>query len=312
MNITGRGHEKYYKCSYLMKLLKFFVFLPVLSCATSALPSRETAFNSNFIPALHLVFIGFDGWGTSYINKANMPTIKRMITNGTICSEVRSVMPSNSWPNWTTLFMGAPPDKRAGENFSSIFSLVKESVSIMQADDELNPSILFYEWGELYNVCQDEYAAKQNINSDYVSAHEIANYILTKKPVFTAILFGEPDTTGHTQGWGSKAYYDKLTLLDNFVTIIEKAIEDSGILDSTVFVFSSDHGGSFKGHGLNTSKHRKIPLIFYGHGIKRNFNISFPLDIFDIAPSMAAILGLIVPMEWTGKPIFEIFDKTEI
>jgi len=217
-------------------------------------------------------------------------------------------MPSNSWPNWTTLFMGTPPERRTLENFPSIFSLVKEYVSVTQEDYVSNPAVLFYEWDNLYNICQDGYAIKQNINSDYASAHKIASYILAEKPVFTAIIFGEPDITGHTQGWGSKAYYDKLTLLDNFVSIIEQAINDSEIFDSTVFVFSSDHGGSFKGHGLNTSKHRKIPLIFYGHGIKKRHIISFPLAIYDIAPSMAAILGLKVPMEWTGMPIFEIFD----
>ncbi len=132
---------------------------------------------------------------------------------------------------------------------------------------------------------------------------------MTKRPVFTAIVFNEPDPTGHANGWGSKAYYDKLSLLDNFVAIIEQAVKDSGIYDSTVFVFSSDHGGSFKGHGMNTSKHRKIPLIFYGAGIKKGYVIPFPTDIYDTTPSMTTILGLQAPQEWTGRPIFEIFDN---
>jgi len=276
------------------------------SCATSVIPPRETVLYSNFNPARHLIFIGFDGWGAAYINKAYMPTVKRMISDGTSSIETRSVMPSISWPNWTSLFMGTPPEKQENNNVPSIFSLINESFSTVQEDSETQP-VLFFEWKDLYNICPDETAAKFGIASDYVSAYKIASYILNKKPVFTAIIFNEPDNTGHLKGWGSKAYYDKLTLLDNLVAIIEQAVKDSGIYDSTVFVFSADHGGSFKGHGLNTSKHRKIPLVFYGAGIKKGYVIPFSTDIYDIAPSMATILGLQVPQEWIGRPIFEIF-----
>jgi len=277
-----------------------------MSCVASDLLHRETIKKTGFNPARHLIFIGFDGWGASYVNKANMPTVKRMISNGSSSTKARSVMPSNSWPNWTSLFMGTPPEIQTN-NTLSIFSVVNESLSTFQEDLETKP-VLFFEWKDLYNICPGDTAIKQQISSDYISAYKIASYISAKRPVFTAIVFGEPDTTGHINGWGSKAYYDKLALLDNFVAIIEQAVKDSGIYDSTVFVFSSDHGGSFKGHGLNTSKHRKIPLVFCGNCIKKGYIIPFPADICDIAPSIATILGLKIPQEWTGKPIFEIFD----
>jgi len=280
----------------------------IFSCATSAIPPRETVLNSDFTSVKHLIFIGFDGWGASYLKKANMPTVKRMISNGASSTETRSVMPSVSWPNWSSIFMGTPPEKRANDNFPSIFTIVKESFSTVQEDSETQ-SVLFYEWKDLYNICPDDTTAKFEISSDYESVYKIATYILTKKPVFTAIAFDQPDAAGHSKGWGSKTYYEKLTLLDNFIAIIEQAVRDSGIYDSTVFVFSADHGGSFKGHGLNTSKHRKIPLIFYGAGIRKGYVIPFPTDIYDITPTMATILGLQVPKEWTGRPIFEIFDN---
>ena len=292
----------------LVKTLKFFVLLLVFSCTSSALPPRDDTHNSNFVPARYLIFIGFDGWGASYIDKANMPTIKRMILDGTSSTAVYSVMPSTSWPNWTSIFMGTPPEKRTENDFPSIFSLVEDSFSISQTNFESNRAILFYEWKELYNICSDKDAIKLSISSDYASAYRIASYIVSEKPVFTAVVFGEPDTTGHMEGWGSEAYYSKLSLLDDFVSIIEQAVKESDIYDSTVFVFSSDHGGSFKGHGLNTSKHRKVPLIFFGPGLKKGYTIPFHLDICDIAPSMAAILGIQLPKEWTGRPIFEIFN----
>jgi predicted AlkP superfamily pyrophosphatase or phosphodiesterase len=300
--------KKMKKAKAKIAIVVIFDLLIIHSCATSVMLPRETDLNSNFTPACHLIFIGFDGWGSSYLKKANMPTVKRMILNGTSSTETCSVMPSVSWPNWTSLFMGTPPEKQENNNIPSIFSVVKESFSAVQEDLETQP-VLFYEWEDLYNICPDEAAIKTKISSDYESANKVASYILTNKPVFAAIVFGEPDTTGHAKGWGSKAYYDKLSLLDNLVAIIEQAVKDSGTYDSTVFVFSSDHGGSFNSHGRNTSKHRKIPLVFYGAGIKKGYVIPFSTDIYDITPSMAAILGLQAPQNWTGKPIFEIFDK---
>jgi predicted AlkP superfamily pyrophosphatase or phosphodiesterase len=291
-------------------IIVIFGLFIILSCVTSVIPPRETVLNSNFTFAKHLVFIGFDGWGQSYLDKAYMPTVKRMISDGTSSTKTRSVMTSVSWPNWSSIFMGTPPEKRESNNVPTIFSVVKESFSTVQEDLETQPAF-FYEWKDLYNICPDETAAKFEIFSDFESAYKIASYIMANKPVFTAIAFDEPDHTGHTKGWGSKAYYEKLTFLDNLVAIIEQAVKDSGIYDSTVFVFSADHGGSFKGHGLNTSKHRKIPLIFYGAGIKKGYIIPFPTDIYDISPSMATILGLQVPQEWTGRPIYEIFDNVK-
>ena len=288
-------------------ILISFDFFIILSCTTSVMLPRETVLNSNFTSARHLVFIGFDGWGASYLDKAYMPTVKRMISDGTSSTETRSVMPSISWPNWTSLFMGTPPDKQGDNSFLSIFSVVNESFTTVHEDSETQP-VIFFEWKDLYNICPDETAVKIEISSDYASAYKIASYISTKKPVFTAIVFNEPDPTGHTKGWGSKAYYEKLTLLDNFVAIIEQAVKESGIYDSTVFVLSSDHGGSYKSHGHNNSKHRKIPLVFFGAGIKKGYIIPFSTDIYDITPSMTAILGLQAPQEWTGRPIYEIFN----
>jgi predicted AlkP superfamily pyrophosphatase or phosphodiesterase len=252
------------------------------------------------IPAEHLIFIGLDGWGGSYVHKADMPTVKHMITNGASSLDVYCVTPSISWPNWSSLFLGASPKHRTSEQISSIFTVIKNS-------KRENTTALFYEWIELNKICSDETADKLEISSDLESAHKIAAYFLEKKPVFTAIVLGEPDITGHSKRWGSPAYYNKLTELDGFIAIIEEAVKDAGVYDNTVFVLSADHGGSFWGHWGNFLEHRRIPLIVFGNGIKNGYIIPSPLSICDITPTMAAILGLEAPIEWTGKTLRDIF-----
>ena len=260
------------------------------------------------IPAEHIVFIGFDGWAGAYLEKANMPTVKRMIATGASSLDMRCIIPSISWPNWSTLFSGTPPEHRNGEttnypagvmDFTTIFAIVHNTNKT---------NVFFHEWGTLGNICPDEEVKKINITSNIESAQTIANYIIQNKPVFTAVAFNEPDNTGHKNRWGSSAYYAKLAELDNLIAIIEQGVKDAGIYDSTVFVFSADHGGDFLwGHGGNLKKHRQIPIVIYGRGIKNGFTIPSPLSITDIAPTIAEIFGLAIPPEWTGRPLKEIF-----
>jgi len=264
----------------------------------SAFPAGETP--PGYVSARHLVFIGLDGWGGAYVSNADMPTVKRMMARGASSVDIRNVLPNVSWPNWSTLFSGAPPGQRVSENFPSIFTVVAKS-------GQAKKPVLFYEWEELIKICPDEAAEKQTILSDLESAQKIAAYIIKEKPTFTAISFDQPDATGHSKNWGSAAYYAKLTEMDGLIAIIEQAVMDAGIYDSTVFVLSADHGGTYGGHGYNIPKQRKIPVVIYGSGIKEGVAISSPGSICDIAPTMALLLGLEIPAEWTGRPFPGIY-----
>jgi arylsulfatase A-like enzyme len=168
--------------------------------------------------------------------------------------------------------------------------------------------VLFYEWVDLLNICPDKSIEKQEIKSDLLSAKKIADFFIEKKPIFIAVAFDEPDNTGHSKRWGSRAYYTKLNEIDSFISIIEQAVKVAGVYDNTVFMISADHGGSLWGHKPNFTKNRMIPLVIFGSGIKEGFVIPSPISICDIAPTMTAILGLDAPSEWTGNILTDIFE----
>ncbi|MDR0302486.1 MAG: alkaline phosphatase [Treponema sp.] len=275
-----------------------FVFIFFLSCSTT-----KPAVNGNtekkpiITDVKHLVFIGFDGWGGTYVQKANMPAVKQMIADGASSTTVYNILPCITWPNWSSLFYGTPPEKRPENDFPSIFSITNSK-----------DTAFFYEYYELVKINSANKNYSLKIDSSLESAFKIASYIREKTPMFTAIIVDEPDVTGHKTIWGSKKYYEKLITLDCFFAIIKQAIIDAGMYDDTVFVFSADHGGFLKGHTANFPRNRKIPLIICGKGIKKGYTITSAATICDIAPTMALILGLEIPVEWTGFPIFEIFE----
>jgi len=288
------------KLVFFLSLFSVLGLFLITDCANTQLVLPEESVTQNFVPVQHLVFIGLDGWGGAYVSKANMPTVKRMMAQGAWSVTAQCVMPSSSWPNWSSIFSGTPPEQRNTESFPTIFTLVKNK-------SQAKKPVLFFEWGELQKLCPDEIAEKQGIFSNLESARKVSAYIIKNKPVFTAVAFNEPDSVGHNKGWGSASYYAKLTELDGLIAVIEQAVKDAGIYDNTVFILSADHGGSFFGHGHDLPKQRKIPVVVYGPGIKEGFAMSSPVSICDVAPTMAAILGLEIPSEWTGLPLSEIF-----
>jgi len=288
------------KTIFILIVFTALIFSFIAGCASTKPSSPAESFPPDFVPVKHMVFIGLDGWGGSYVPKAKMPTVKRMMSGGAWTLDARCIMPSISWPNWSSLFYGAPPEQRDKEDFTSIFT-------VLINNGQAEKIVFFYEWEELLKLTSVESIEKQKVYSDVESAEKIAAYVKEQKPVFTAISFDEPDHTGHTKYWGSRAYYAKLQEMDNLIAIIEQAYKDAGIYDSTVFVLSADHGGSFDTHVLNFPVNRKIPMIFYGCGIKEGFIMAPRTNNYNITPTMAALLGMEVPPEWTGRILYEIF-----
>ena len=292
---------------------KSFVLISSLCLLVAGACTSNPRANESYSPEVrslssgqvqHLVFIGLDGWGGYFVDKADMPTVKRFMSGGASSLDMRCEMPSNSITNWPAIFFGRLKPKNVdiaaiALDSPSIFTLLEKSTG---------KNVFFFEWDVLENMCTKETTEKITISSNIESARKIASYIIEKKPAFIAIAFDQPDGTGHAKRWGSPEYYAKLTELDSYISIIEQAVKDAGIYDSTVFVLSSDHGGNFWGHGFAFAKQRKIPMVVYGRGIKSGYTIPSPLSIRDIAPTMAAIMALEIPSEWTGRPLTEIFE----
>lgn len=76
------------------------------------------------------------------------------------------------------------------------------------------------------------------------------------------------------------------------------------ILDPGVIPTTSRKGTT---HGSGYTYDTHVPLIFYGHGIKKG-GTSEPSTIVDIAPTLASLLGLANPNGISGKPLYQLLD----
>src|SRR6185312_353345 len=59
----------------------------------------------------HIVVIGVDGMSPDGIRNAATPIMHQMINDGAVKWNVRTVLPSSSSPNWSSMICGAGPEQ---------------------------------------------------------------------------------------------------------------------------------------------------------------------------------------------------------
>ena len=298
-----------------MKRKSFFISLLFVGFATICSASRPKA--------KHVVYIGLDGWGAYSMTKADMPTVRTLMEKGCYTMQKRTVLPSSSAPNWAAMFMGAGPELHGyttwGASTPELPSrvILKNNIfpTIFQIYHDAYPRAeigVLYEWeGIKYLV--DTLSVNHHAQApDYIryptALCEMAEeYIKTKKPSFVAICFDNPDHVGHRFGHGTAFYYDKLKELDGYIGRIVEAVREAGMLDQTIFIITSDHGGTGTTHGGISTDEIETPFIIAGKGVKRGGEFQESMMQYDVASTIAYIFGLKQPQVWIGRPMKHLF-----
>ncbi|HUE96826.1 MAG TPA: sulfatase-like hydrolase/transferase [Longimicrobiaceae bacterium] len=86
------------------------------------------------------------------------------------------------------------------------------------------------------------------------------------------------------------------------------ALKAAGMLERTVILISSDHGGVGKTHGGATVAEIEIPWILWGPGVAKGKEIRAPVNTHHTAATVAHIFGLQPPAAWIARPVLEAFE----
>lgn len=273
--------------------------------------------------AKHVVYIGMDGWGAYSVPKADMPVVKSLMENGCYTLEKRTVLPSSSALNWASMFMGVGPELHGYTTWGSRTPelpsrvIVKHNIfpTIFQIYRDAAPNAemgVLYEWEGikyLVDTLSVNYHAQAPDYEKYPTAlcEMSEKYIKEKKPALVAICFDNPDHVGHQIGHDTPEYYAKLKELDGYVGRIVEAVKSVGMMDDTVFILTSDHGGINKGHGGKTMLEMQTPFIISGKNIKKGGEFHDSMMQYDVASTIAYILGVEQPQVWVGRPMKNVF-----
>ena len=105
-----------------------------------------------------------------------------------------------------------------------------------------------------------------------------------------------------------KVYYAMTANLDYNIGRINDRLKEMGILENTIFIFTSDHGELFGAHG------RRAKNIFYEEAVRVPFlmkwgsvlsagNCDVCLNTVDIMPTLLKLMNLPIPEEVEGRDL---------
>lgn len=267
-----------------------------------------------------VLIIGFDGMSSSAMRseKANMPQFNMMMENGSWTLDARSVLPSSSAVNWASIFMGSGPElhgytewgsktpelpsRVVNENgiYPTIFSILKEQ-------REGAKSACFYEWSgikHLVDTLAIDHHQKVSIADPKSNkgVEEFVEYYNAEQPDLCALIFDNPDATGHKIGWETPEYFAMLNNVDSKLKIVVDGVMSQKESKDLMIVIVSDHGGIEKGHGGKTMTEMQVPVIYYGAKVKTQGELTQSIMIYDVTATIAKYMKLKQPQAWIARP----------
>lgn len=118
--------------------------------------------------------------------------------------------------------------------------------------------------------------------------------------------FPTPDWMGHVFGWLSWQQLSVLRRADEALGNLLAELDERGLRDETLIIVTADHGGHDTTHGSSLPEDMTIPWIASGPGIQPR-QLTTQVNIMDTAATAAFMLGLPIPPEWDGVPVYEAF-----
>lgn len=98
-----------------------------------------------------------------------------------------------------------------------------------------------------------------------------------------------------------QGYYAQTTFLDDQFGRLVQAMDDLGIADNTILVFSSDHGDMHGSQGVYKKQWPwdeciKVPFLMrYPKVIKPGAVFKFPISVIDVMPTLLGLAGIGIP-----------------
>jgi hypothetical protein len=231
-------------------------------------------------------------------------------------SVVEAAVPSLSNPNRAVMVTGAWPEVNGVTNNATYQPPPIDSVLSLAREAELQAAVagsVFWKRAfgahleghhlELPKEPPHPATVAELVNWQQKTCVEIIKF-LEQYP--TGLLVAEitgADEAGHEFGGTSQAYRDVATAVDGCLADLVTALDNG----ETTFVVASDHGHIDRrgrgGHGGTEEEVLRAPIVLAGKAIVPG--VSWQAEMVDVAPTIAALLGLPFPATNQGRVAWE-------
>ncbi len=270
----------------------------------------------------HVVIVGVDGAG-AFFREASTPKLDAIFADGAVTYEGITATPSISAQCWGSLFHGVTPEFHGLDNgitsyrpypadseFPSFFRVIREqmpeaSLASFCHWNNVNIGIIEDDIG-VHKDSADSDLKVINMACDYV-AQEVENG--NGAPTMLFLHLDEADAVGHSAGYGTPAHLKKIKQQDGMIEKLYDTYVELGLLEDTLFIVTTDHGGLGTDHGGDSDAEMKIMFAATGKTVEKG--TIGELAIRDTAAIVLYALGLEQPAGWTARVPSGLFEGVE-
>lgn len=260
----------------------------------------------------NVVLFLVDGMRPDGLQQAHTPVMDKLMASGARTLTARTVMPSVTLPCITSLFLGVTPERHGITTniWTPPARPVPGLIDVIHSHQAggVRRAASFYNWEELRDVSRPgsleasfflRKCESLKGMGDTALAELAASWLNQHPMDFVFIYLGYVDIAGHDYGWMSEAYLAGIANADRCIGRVLEVLPRESIV-----IVTGDHGGHARTHGTDCDEDMTIPFIISGPGIAPGQSLG-PVSITDIAPTVATLLGLPSPVEWTGRALIQ-------
>lgn len=292
---------------------------PTATTPPTATPTLTPTITPTPAPlARRVLILSIDGFRPDAIQLAPMPFLTTLLIRSAYSLNAQTVYPSVTLVSHTSMLSGQCPAKHKVDWNDYIpengYAQVTDLFDITHAAGM--KTVMYIGKEKLYHVTEPASLdlLKYINDRDLVITEDIIqNFPADFRLMF--IHFPTTDAMGHVYGWLSPEQLSVLFRADQAIEKIYTELEARGLMNETLFIITSDHGGHATTHGSSMYEDMTIPWIALGAGTLPA-NLNSPITTTDTAATAAFALGLDIPTEWDGVPIYEALglpvEKTSV
>ena len=250
--------------------------------------------------------------GLRYDTSLEMPNLQSLRRRGAY-AQVVVPLPSVSQPSWITLLSGAPPEFNgaalfhpSGEARPIVVDHLLRRARVMRHTTAVAGASSWQDLIPPAALDDTVYAAEETPAADAQLVDAAAKLLRTRYPDVLLVHLSQVDATGHAFGGASDRYYRAALRVDELIRRLANAAD----LRISALVVVSDHGHLDQGgHGGSEPVVTRVPFVLVGPGVRPGDYGTIPA--VDVAPTLAALLGLPIPAESHGTVRFEMLEMSD-
>ena len=269
-----------------------------------------------------VVIVSWDGGKPSVIRQlvaeGKLPTVKAFLAEGSYSWTAQTIVPSSTLPSHTSMVTGVTMQKHGvtwNDKFREDEGYVKVPTIFELAKRAGLRTAMVVSKSKLRQFAKpNTLDAEKVVSGNALKVADEAVQVLEQvKPNLLLVHFSDPDSAGHGYGWGnekkgvppSPEFLDALQRCDEATGKIVAALKRNGLWQRTLLILTADHGGHDKTHGSADPEDVLIPWIAAGGLAARKGELKREIKAMDTAATALAALGIKVPDDWDGKPVWE-------